>query len=86
MAVELLASNQQIRMLKQQSAAALHCAQVLRIYKDEIKQVWGGKDAECFTKGLEQQICKCEALSVQLDHLACDIMQATTEILAEAQK
>lgn len=86
MALDILASNGQIRMLKQQSAAALHCAQLFRTYEGEIAKAWSGKDAAYFIKTLEQQICKCEELSRQMNHLACDMMQAAAEISAEVSE
>lgn len=83
MALDITASNEQIRKLKQQSAAASHCARMLAAYKEDLSKAWRGIEADYFCKSIDQQIHKCERLSVDLDRLSCDITQAVEEVLIE---
>lgn len=83
MALDITASNEQIRKLKQQSAAASHCARMLAAYKKDLSKAWHGIEADYFCKAIDRQIRKCERLSEDLDRLSGDIAQAVEEILIE---
>ncbi len=83
MAFDISAANQQIRRLKQQSAAASHCARQLITYKKELTGAWSGVEVRYIRKAIDQQIRKYEVLSADLDRLSRDMAQAVKDILLE---
>lgn len=83
MALDISALNEQIRVLKQQSAAASHCAQMLALYKKELIRSWSGREIPYFCKTIDAQIQKCRQLSASMEQVSYDIMQAAEEILRE---
>lgn len=83
MALNISSANAQIRRLKQQSAAASHCARSLLAYKEQLNCSWSGIEVDYLCKVIDQQIRKCETLSADLDRLSRSMAQAVEDILLE---
>lgn len=83
MALNTFTTNQQIQRLKQQSAAASHCAHQLIIYKKELTMTWAGTEVGYLCSAIDLQIQKYETLSIELDRLSRDMAQAVEDNIRE---
>ena len=81
--LDLAQVGAQTALLKQQSAAALHAAGLLRAYRAELLRAWEGPETEYFARAVEDRARACEELSRDADALCADIVRAAEDILRE---
>lgn len=83
MALDISQANEQIALLKQQSAAASYTAKLLSSYKAELLHSWSGADVEQISLAVDAEISDCEKLSSEANRLCQNIIRAIEEISKE---